>query len=354
VLVPSRRAGEGHGRPEKPRGISLCAHVKGSGHARDLLRCPGYPDLPSTFPPAGGQFWAKIFGWYCFGLFGPLERTIRTGMTETISVLLYLAILLTCFIGAVHLFRTRTEADAPGARIAALPEDSKEWFQRVCQAAFRFLEEEFGFRRDPPRLFEPGLQSPYMVFYRSLHLTVVVEGLSHGGRTRMCLIDREGHLLDTTALVKHRDRGMLAECRRARGQSNQIPVFAEALRKCATDVLSGSLEAISRVEKFRSGFSFGLFDSQSDLDDFLKCHGQWRDPEYVTPPAPAPALCSAERTGYMNTSKTPPPVPSKYRTEHIGTAEPSGEKQSMDLEGLPPPAGAARRQEGEQALLGRI
>src|SRR6476661_6848364 len=26
---------------QNARGISLCGHVKGSGHARDLLRCPG-------------------------------------------------------------------------------------------------------------------------------------------------------------------------------------------------------------------------------------------------------------------------------------------------------------------------
>jgi hypothetical protein len=245
-------------------------------------------------------------------------------MAESLYVLLYLALLL-CVFGAAYLFHARTKMAASRTMAPALPADPKEWFQDVCQQAFSFLEEEFGFRKEPPRLFEPGFQSPYMVFYRSQYLTVVVEGLSHGAWTRMCLIDREGHLLDITGLVSRRDPDMLDVCRLAKGQGRQIPVFSEALRKCAADVLSGDLKAISCVEKFGSGFSFCRFDSQSECDDFLKYHGQWRNPEGVTQPALAPD--SAERTGHMNTSKTPPSVPSKYRVEYVGTAEHSGEEQ---------------------------
>lgn len=230
-------------------------------------------------------------------------------MTDSLYALLYLAVLISMF-GAVYLFQARADAHTA---------DPKEWFQAVCQHALSFLEEEFGFRKDPPRLFEPGFQSPYMAFYRSHHLTVVVEGLSHGARTRICLIDREGHLLDLTEMVGRRDPDMLTVCRLAKGQARQIPVFAEALRKCAADVLAGDLKAISRVEEFRSGFSFSLFDSQSESDNFLKCHGQWRDPEDIIQPAPAPG--SPERVGYMSTSQTPPSVPSKHRVEYVGTDE---------------------------------
>lgn len=245
-------------------------------------------------------------------------------MTDSLYALLYLAVLV-CILGAVYLFQARIERSALRAIAAALPAGPKERFQDVCQQAFSFLEEEFGFRKDPPRLFEPGFQSPYMAFYRSHHLTVVVEGLSHGARTRLCLIDREGHLLDLTGVVRRRDPDMLNVCRLAKGQTRQIPVFAEALRKCAADVLTGALTAISRVEEVRPGFSFCRFDSQSECDDFLKCHGQWRDPRDVIQPASAPDR--SERVGFMSTSKTPLAVPSKYRVEYVGTGENSGEKQ---------------------------
>lgn len=245
-------------------------------------------------------------------------------MTDLLFLLLCLA-LLVCIFGAAYLFDARGKMAAPSSIAAALPEDPKEWFQAICQHAFGFLEEEFGFRKDPPRLFEPGFQSPYMVFYRSHHLTVIIEGLSYGARTRMCLIDREGHLLNLTELVRRRDPGMLNVCRRAKGQARQIPIFAESLRKCAADALTGDLKAISRVEEPRSGFTFCLFGSQSESDDFLKCHGQWRDPEDVIQPAPAPG--SAESVSYMSTSKAPPTVPSKYRVEYVGTDEHSEETQ---------------------------
>ena len=150
--------------------------------------------------------------------------------------------------------------------------DSKERFQQVCQRFFSFLEAQGGFQRDPPRLHEPGFQSPYMVIYRSRSLSIVIEGLSHGARTRMCLIDRDGQLLDIAGLVKHRNPKLLNLCSLAHGQDEQIPLYAEALRSCAADVLEGDLRAVSRIQSFSREFSFGAFSDADDMDYFLKCH----------------------------------------------------------------------------------
>lgn len=150
--------------------------------------------------------------------------------------------------------------------------DLKDWFQQICQKAFKFLEDDFGFHRDPPRLSEPGYQNPYMVFYRRTDLIVVIEAISHVSRIRLCLIDREGRLLDLTSLVKHRDPRLLDLCSMA-GTRDQILIFAEALWNCAVDVLDGDLRAISRGVAIGPGFSFSIFYSQSDLDHFLADHG---------------------------------------------------------------------------------
>jgi hypothetical protein len=150
--------------------------------------------------------------------------------------------------------------------------DSKERFQQVCRRFFSFLEEQCGFQRDPPRLHEPGFQNPYMVIYRSRSLTIVIEGLSHGARTRMCLIDRGGQLLDIAGLVKHRNPKLLNLCSLAYGQDEQIPFYAEALWSCAADVFEGDLNAVSRIETFSREFSFGAFADPDDMDYFLKCH----------------------------------------------------------------------------------
>ena len=150
--------------------------------------------------------------------------------------------------------------------------DSKEQFQQACRRFFSFLEEQCDFQRDPPRLHEPGFQNPYIVIYRNRSLILVIEGLSHGARTRMCLIDRDGQLLDIAGLVKRRNPKLLYLCSLASGQYEQIPLYAEALWGCAADVLDGDLKGVSRCEAFNSEFSFGVFSDADDMDYFLKCH----------------------------------------------------------------------------------
>ena len=120
----------------------------------------------------------------------------------------------------------------------------------------------------------PGYENAYRVCYRSQHLIVVVEGLSFGFRTRLCLIEPEGRYLDLTELVGRRDPELLDWCHLANRQREQIPLFAEALRKCAPDVLSGDLSAISPLpDENVPGFSFSAFLSQVDRDYILALHG---------------------------------------------------------------------------------
>ena len=165
------------------------------------------------------------------------------------------------------------ELEAAAERSREIKEpDPKERFQQVCRRSFGFLEEQFRFQSDPPRLHEPGFQNPFLVVYRGWNLTVVIEGLSYGARTRMGLIDREGWLLDIAAVVGRRDPRLLKVCSVSHGQHEQIPLYAEALRKCAADVLDGNLKAVPRMETFSPGFSFAAFSDASDMDYFLKCH----------------------------------------------------------------------------------
>jgi hypothetical protein len=107
--------------------------------------------------------------------------------------------------------------------------DSLACFKGACQAAFSFLEQQYGFQElaQPssdqhhypqmidgkwiigPGNLRPGYRNPYVVCYRSRHLIVLIEGLSSGGRTRLCLIDRRGCQLDLTRLarISHEGRG---------------------------------------------------------------------------------------------------------------------------------------------------
>jgi hypothetical protein len=140
--------------------------------------------------------------------------------------------------------------------------DSKGRFQQICRRAFGFLVEELGFR-------EPESPDPYMALFHGPQLTVAVEGLSWGARTRLCLVDQRRRLLDFTKLLKRRDPEMLDLCQLASDQREQIPIFAEALRKNAADVLAGNLTEIDQVRDFGRGFSFGTFDSRADADRFL-------------------------------------------------------------------------------------
>ena len=168
--------------------------------------------------------------------------------------------------------------------------DSLTWFHKTCDEEFGFLT-DFGFHKAPsrnatnvyPQIINrlwimgsgsdrPGYKNAYMASYRSRHLTVVIEGLSFGGRTRLCLIDPAGRHLDLTGLVEARDPEMLDLCQLADGQSEQIPIFAEALRKHASDVLAGDLSAISR-EELGMDFSFSAFSSPADADYVLALHG---------------------------------------------------------------------------------
>ncbi|PYQ60020.1 MAG: hypothetical protein DMF53_17805 [Acidobacteria bacterium] len=156
--------------------------------------------------------------------------------------------------------------------------DTLARFRHLCGESFSFLEKDFGFRKEPyrnpvdrfpqvidnvmvigPGYLRPGYKNAYMVSYRGRHLIVVIEGLSFGWRTRLCLIDRGGRHLDLTALVERRDPELLDLCRLAEGQREQIPIFAEAVRKCASDVLSGDLSAISLIAGLGPGFSFSAF-----------------------------------------------------------------------------------------------
>jgi hypothetical protein len=174
------------------------------------------------------------------------------------------------------LYDTRPNRCLPSRRRRPLPKwvddikatDATERFQQVCRRAFSFLEEELGFRMDPPQPSEP-----FMAFYRSQALNVVIETLSYGGITRLCLIDRESRLLDVTEMVERRDPELLDGCRLASGYREQIPMFAEALRKCAADVLAGDLQAISREKNVERGFSLSVFFSQNERSRFLASLG---------------------------------------------------------------------------------
>ena len=165
-------------------------------------------------------------------------------------------------------------------------------FQATCERAFRFLEEDFGFRREPgpyavdvfpeivgnvkvigPGNVRPGYQNAFLLSYRSPHLLVVIQGLSQGGRTQLCLLDRKGRDLSLTALVERRNPELLDLCRLAQGQSEQIPMYAEALQKCAADLLAGDLTAISTDEPIATGFSFTAFTSPVDRDYVLTLYG---------------------------------------------------------------------------------
>jgi hypothetical protein len=139
---------------------------------------------------------------------------------------------------------------APAWLDGIVASDSKEWFQIICQRAFGFLVEELGFEQDP----EPA--DPYLVVYRRRDWTVVVEGLSYGGITELCVIDPAGHFVDLARMVERRDPELLDFCRFAAGQREQIPVYAEALRKCAVDILRGDYPAISKNKGSGPGFSF--------------------------------------------------------------------------------------------------
>jgi hypothetical protein len=172
--------------------------------------------------------------------------------------------------------------------------DSLVMFQGICGRAFKFLEEDFGFRKELSQntvdnypqvvnnvrligasILRPGYKNPYILCYRGRKLTIVIEGLSFGGRTRLCLIDRNARHLDLTGLVERRDPELLDLCHLAGNQVEQIPMFAEALRKCASDVLSGDLSAISSIEERKPGFSFSSFLSPGDEDYILALYGPW-------------------------------------------------------------------------------
>jgi hypothetical protein len=169
--------------------------------------------------------------------------------------------------------------------------DPLAWFHRVCGRAFRFLEEDFGFRKEPsrysaghdPKIFgntmvigpgylRPGYRNAFMLCYSSPHLTVVIEGFEYGTMTRLCLFDRSGFYLHLTELVERRDPELLDLCRLASGQSEQVPIFAETLRNCASDVLAGDLSAISRCDQLQP-FPFRTFSSQADGDYILSLYG---------------------------------------------------------------------------------
>lgn len=180
--------------------------------------------------------------------------------------------------------------------VITLPEevnasDPLERFHRTCEKAFGFLEEELGFQKERPYLTDhfpqmvggtlvigpgnlrPGYRNAYMLCYRGPLLTVVIEGLSFGARTRLCLVDRKGRHLDLTGLVKRRSPELIDLCVLAAGQSEQIPMYAEALRKCGSGVLAGDLSEISPIGEIEPGFSFSAFSTQSDGDYILALAG---------------------------------------------------------------------------------
>jgi hypothetical protein len=188
----------------------------------------------------------------------------------------------------------RSLAELRGPRPEAGPLDQAEplrWFHDTCESAFAFLEHEFQFQRvgHPvadcyPRMahgvyligpgnLRLGYKNAYMLSYRSQHVIVVVEGLSFGRRTRMCLIDSRGRHLDFTRLVECREPEFLDLGRLAGDQREQIPLFAQALRKCGPDVLAGDLAAIPVYKHPAPGFSFNQFFSEADADYVLALHG---------------------------------------------------------------------------------
>lgn len=145
-------------------------------------------------------------------------------------------------------------------------EDPEEEFQQLCRRAFGFLVEEFGFRMDPPRRWEPGLWCPCMV-YRHQKLIVVIEGAPNLSFVRLCLLDGESRLLDLKGWVARRDPAFLDLCHFAEGPREQIPIFAEALRQCTAAALAGNLQPVSRFEEVGPGFSFCRYtQAQSDRD----------------------------------------------------------------------------------------
>jgi hypothetical protein len=202
----------------------------------------------------------QILSWFFFGI-------ILVLMPQTLS-----------FIGRLwRRFRHIERLRAVAAQCKDISEpDSKERFQQVCRRFFSFLEGKYGFQRDPPRLHEADF-NPYMVIYRSRSLTIVIEGLSYGTSTLMCLIDRDRQLLDIGGLMKRRNPELLNLCSLAYGQDEQIPLYAEALLSCAADILDGDLKAVSRIETVQPRvflwpreFSFGA-DAQY-MDYFLMLH----------------------------------------------------------------------------------
>jgi hypothetical protein len=66
---------------------------------------------------------------------------------------------------------------------------------------------------------------------------------------------------------------LLDLCGLAADQSEQIPIFGEALRKCAPDVLLGELGSISPEPDRKPGFSFSAFSSRADGDYVLALFG---------------------------------------------------------------------------------
>ena len=81
-----------------------------------------------------------------------------------------------------------------------------------------------------------------------------------------------GPVTARATVVGRRDPRLLKVCSVSHGQHEQIPLYAEALRKCAADVLDGDLKAVPRMETFSPGFSFAAFSDASDMDYFLKCN----------------------------------------------------------------------------------
>jgi hypothetical protein len=174
-------------------------------------------------------------------------------------------------------------------------------FQHTCRWVFRFLGKDSRYREEPgeltpgftdspihqgvyligPMHLRPAYRNPYTLCYRSEHLIVVIEGLSFGTRTRLCLIDREGQHLDLTKLVALRNPVMLDLCRLAESQREQIPIFAEALRTCAADVLDGDLQAISPIAEKEPGFSFSAFATPLDSDYILASYGPPLEPRTI-------------------------------------------------------------------------
>lgn len=174
------------------------------------------------------------------------------------------------------------------------PEDAEvsdplAWFHRVCGRAFRFLEEDLGFRKESsrysvdhdrkifgntmvigPSYLRPGYKNAFMLCYSNPHLTLVIEGLEYGTMTQLYLLDRSGLYLYLTELVERRDPELLDLCRLAANQSEQIPIFAETLRNCASDVLAGDLSAISRSEQLQPfPFPFRASSSRTTYGDYI-------------------------------------------------------------------------------------